>query len=159
MKRFICILLIAMLCLCVTACGESGSDSGATEANQTETQAQTAAPTTADGKFASVADYLSEPSMAALVAEAETSFSNDTISARIYADGDTMVYEFKYLVKLTDDQINQMKGQLEEGLNYDADSFLSDLESLKQHVSVDEPKLFVVYLASDGYEIASKLYT
>ena len=163
MKKVTCIISIALLCLCLAACGETGSGSETFAQEQTATQAETAAPTSSapmlDGKsFDSVEDFLNEPSMAAYVAEAEESFDNDDMSARIYGEGDTMIYEFTYKVKLTDDQIAQLASALNDSISASAEAFSEDLENLRQYVSADEPKVLIVYLAGDGTEITSRLF-
>lgn len=178
MKQLICIALIVFTCLCFAACGDSGSNSSDKASDQTPTLPITTDPTTgivpdettapapvdvpdetqsavSDKMYNSIDEYLQDPSIAADIAAAEAQYNNGFMSSRIYADGDTLVYQYQYTVELTQDQIDQLKVGLEEGVLSNVEAFKGDLESVRENVNVDNPKLYIVYLAADDSVIYS----
>ena len=127
--------------------------------------AATAAPTdateqqTSSKPYDSVDAYLASPEASAAVAQVEAAYKdNEFLSARIYADGDAMVYEYRYKTDMTDDQIAQLKTSLPEQLKSFESVFKSDAKQVKDNVNAADPRVALVYMANDGSVIYREEY-
>ena len=158
MKKIICVLLIALLCLTLAACG---SDSGATAdsssaSDSTQTAAEEFSTVAPENTFASVKDYLDDPKVSGKIKEGMD--DDSTVSMEVYADDDTLVYSYKYKDHIAQEQVPVVKGNLDSALDANTDTYQNVINELKMYVRIDAPKVKVVFLNDDDSEITSKTF-
>lgn len=156
MKRIICVLLIALICVALAACGSNNAtpDSATPDSESATTVMATVAP---EDTFASVSDYLKDPDVSKKIKEG-TEDADSTVSMDVYADGDTLVYEYMYQDHIADDQLATVKENLDSALDANVDTYQNVINELKMYVRIDNPKVKVVFLNDDETEITSKTF-
>ena len=152
MKRIICILLIALLCVGLAACSpkqdntEPASDTASSAVSQTDA-AQSANASSSGKQYATVKEYLDRPDVQSQINSTIESNKSDEMSMSIYAEGDdTLVYD--YLFTQTYDENGVAEGS----------TFTSVAGTLKTYVVVENPKVKVVYRNGDNTVITEKTF-
>lgn len=169
MKRIICVLLIALLCAGLAACGSKQNNqtasSGAqstveSKADATESAASSAASSAssaASAKLASVQEYLDTPEVQAEINDTIKE-AGDTIKIKVYAEGDTLVYDYQFTDHFDDSSLASVKESLDNSLEEKKESFIKVVTTLKTNVDVANPKVKVIYRNDDGNVITERTY-
>lgn len=159
MKRIFCILLIALLCAGFTACG-SDSDSETTASDNPST-----ADTVADEKATSDSVSANEPQYADIDAylqaeydESATEAEDSPITMDVYAEDDTLVYDYTYKKTYSEEEIEQIKSSLNSQLDENSYAFESLANDLDSKVAVENPKIKIVYHNGDGTVITERTF-
>lgn len=164
MKKIICLLLVALLCVGLAACSskpnnENPASNAVASSSQSDdaTEAPAVSSQSSGKPYASVEDYLNTPEVQSEVNSAIE--ANDSgLNLEVYADGDTLVYDYTFTETFDDDTLDVVKDSLDTALEEKASSFESVVTVLKSNVDVENPKVKVVYRNSDGTVITEKTY-
>ena len=114
---------LLVLAMCLTACGS---------------------------KYASIADYVASDEAQKAV---ELLNNMEGLDIKLKADGNKMVYEYKYT---TIEKQAGMESQLKSALEAEKDTFTKAANDLKKQVKVDNPVMTVTYLDKNGDLIYSQ---
>lgn len=176
-----CVMAFAMV-LSLAACGGSPKSSGSSSASsaasskvesseasskassapsEAESSSESSASSTAAGltgeKFASVEEFLEDPTVKSMLETAMGSL-DDSMNVDISGNGGKLVYTFTFSEPLED--VDAIKTALEEQMNGDdfAGTFRGIAASLKDAIEAQDPSVVVTYLNADGTEIYSQEY-
>lgn len=179
MKRFICVLLIALLCVGFAACSKKPSNtepaSGATsdsvssadpQAEATQgSDASSSAVSSAAGsnaaakQYKTVKEYLETPQVKSEVDASVEKNTNDTMSMSVYAEGDdTLVYDYAFKQTYGESEVPALKASLDDSLEKNASTFQDVVTSLGSYISVESPKVKVIYRNGDESVITERTY-
>ena len=110
-------------------------------------------------KFSSVADYVKSDEVKEVLTETRNMLEGTGMSIDIKADGDKMVYTYKYdsieKADLSDAQISA----LESGVEAENDTFQDSADELKKLVKADSPSVVLEYVDANNEVIYSKEFT
>mgnify|MGYP001116225720 CR=1 FL=1 len=170
-RLFACALAFAMV-LSLAACNSDKKDSPSSKApassaatsstadesqpaSTPESQASSAAAPAGD-KYASIAEFLEDPTVSKQLSEMMDSMG-DGMAIDVSADGSKLVYTFKFSEEV---DIETTKAAMEEQMNDTsfATTFQGIAASLSDAIEVENPSVVVTYLAMDGTEIYSQEY-
>lgn len=167
-----CVLAVA-LALSLAACGSKPESSSAAPASSVaasseavsstpassapESKADSSAAAPAEGKYASIQEFLEDPQVSSQL-ETMMSALGDDMDIDVSADGDKLVYTFKFSQEIED--LDATKAAMEEQMKDDsfASTFKGIAASLTDAIEVENPSVVVTYLAMDGTEIYSQEY-
>lgn len=140
---------------------ESSSSSEASTADES-TPESSEAGTPASGKYASIQEFLDDPTVKdQLDAMIEQLTANDdSMAVKVEGDGDKLVYTFTFVgEEYTDEEITAMHDALEEAMSTQGGTFETIAGSLSEAIEVTDPKVVVVYEAENGTEIYSQEFS
>ena len=110
-------------------------------------------------KYSSVADYVKSDEVQQVLTDTRDMLDGTGMSIDIKADGDKMVYTYKYdgleKADLSDAQIST----LESGVEAEADTFQDTADELKKLVKADSPSVVLEYVDTNGEVIYSREFT
>ena len=110
-------------------------------------------------KYSSVADYVKSDEVKQVLTETRNMLDGTGMSIDIKADGDKMVYSYKYdsieKADLADAQIST----LESGVEAEAATFQETADELKKLVKADSPSVVLEYVDANGEVIYSREFT
>lgn len=175
-------MAVAMV-LSLAACGgddkkSSSSESGAGSSSQTSSVAEesssedssaedssaesseAAAP--ASGKFASIQEFLDDPTVKGQLDSMIESLTagDDSMAVDVKGDGNKLVYTFTFVgEEFGEDEISVMSAALEEAMSNQRSTFENIASSLSQAIEVEDPKVVVTYATEDGTEIYSEEFS
>lgn len=167
-----CVLAFALM-LSLAACGGKANNSSTApnssaasseaasstpvSASEPESKAESSTAAPADGKYASIQEFLEDPQVSSQL-ETMMSALGDDMDIDVSADGDRLVYTFKFSEEIED--LEATKSAMEEQMNDDtfASTFKNIAGSLSEAIEVENPSVVVTYLAMDGTEIYSQEY-
>lgn len=164
MKKFTSKLLLVMMVLTMAfglaACGSEKNDSKTnnSQGSVSNTNNQTSSKNQDEAKkaYASVEDYVSSDEVQAVLSEVEGTLSGTGMGIAIKADGDKMIYSYKYdsikKADLTDEQI----AALETSVEAESDTFQDTADELKKLVDADSPSVVLEYVDANNEVIYSK---
>lgn len=105
------------------------------------------------GKYKSVEAYVKSDEVQEIIDSMESQATSMGMSFEVTADGDKMVYTYKY------DDIEKQDGMaesLESAMNQQASTFQESANELKKVVSAKNPSVVIEYVDSKGELIYSK---
>lgn len=167
MKKLTIFAALAMVaCLSAftfTGCGGSNTESTASdtsaqeskteesskteeESSRAEESSKTEEASMVNGKYASIEAYLADPTIKSALDSMIA--SNDTLTIEVKAEGDSLVYEYKYTQTYED--IELMKQSLESSASSVESTMVGVANSLKTCVDVENPTVVMRYLNGDG---------
>lgn len=165
MKKFFAVVICAVMIVSATAC--TGSNKGdnvessaeivnSTVSNDESSQAESNKD---DSKmFASIQEYLEYPNTKKSIETLKSTLSTTLYDFDCYADGDALIYEYKFTKQISDDKLENVKNILDDTFE-DMDSTLSDLmEELLEYVDIENPIISVKYVNNDGSVITEKSF-
>ena len=171
MKRIVCVLLIALICVGFAACSKKQSESGATadsvssaEAQAEATQASDASSSAAGSNtstkyYKTVKEYLETPQVKAEIDASVEKNTTDTMSMSVYAEGDDMlVYDYAFKQTYGENEVPALKASLDDSLEKNASTFQDVVTSLNNYISVENPKVKVIYRNGDESVITERTY-
>lgn len=133
MKKLIRKILVLALCVTavfgLVACGKKDSDSG------------------------KVAEYANQVRNSAQFKSVQSSLKNQNLEVNIKNDGTALVYEYKFLIDMSDSEIKAAKAQIEANSTTVVNTMKSTLDSIKKEAPVS--KVVYVYYAKSGEKITS----
>lgn len=140
--------------------GESSTtvseDSTASSEESTVSSEDSAASSTGDAMFATLADYLADPTVKASIDAEIENQTDDTMTIRVYADGNALVYKYQFTDEydLSDEATKQsVQDALKEGCESEAETFENIASTLESEVGLSGVHVRLVYLNGDGSEI------
>lgn len=141
----------------------SAANDSSSEASSSEESSQ-ASGAPADGTYATVKDFLEDPSVKTVLdaAIAQMVGDNKDIDVSLEGTDDTLIYVFKYSAEaMATLDADSLKAGLAEGLEDEsyASTFEGIASSVSQVVAAGKAKVKVVYATPDGAELASKEYS
>ena len=164
MKKFFAVILCALMLASASACADTSAKKEESKAESIVSQVseeETSAPETtkeessdtkdsSDLKFGSIEEYLEYPeTKKALEQVKETLEATDTLTVDCYADGDTLVYEYKYKQEIPDESLDSVKSYLEESMDTLSASMVPTMKELVKYIDVENPKVVLKYLNND----------
>jgi len=157
MKKIIAIIIAAMMCLVVTACGDKNS--AADESAAAETSASTPAATIASGTqiYDTIEDYINTPDVRNSIDRAKEE-NSDVFTFEYHVEGDTLVYDYTYVKQVDSSALESVKAAQEKSLDSNSDHYSQVVEVLRKNVKADAPKLTINYHNNDGSVIASRTF-
>ncbi len=175
MKRIICVLLIALLCVGFAACSKKQSNtdsaSGATadsvssaeapaEATQASDASSSAAGSNASAKYyKTVKEYLETPQVKAEIDASVERNTTDNMTMSVYAEGDdTLVYDYSFRQTYGENEVPTLKASLDDSLEENASTFREVVTTLNGYISVENPKVKVIYRNGDASVITERTY-
>ena len=76
----------------------------------------------------------------------------------VKAEGNKLIYSYKYSDQINEENLSAVKENLESGLEIQASVFDGILKTLKDEMKISDPSISVRYLNADGSEILTKEY-
>ncbi|WP_303107413.1 DUF4854 domain-containing protein [uncultured Ruminococcus sp.] len=165
MKKFFAVVICAVMIVSATAC--TGSNKGdnvessaeivnSTVSNDESSQAESNKD---DSKmFASIQEYLEYPNAKKSIETMKSTLSTTLYDFDCYADGDALIYKYKFTKQISDDKLENVKNILDDTFE-DMDSTLSALmEELLEYVDIENPIISVKYVNNDGSVITEKSF-
>lgn len=123
---------------------------------QTVVGSDSAADSSAGKTFATLSDYLADPAVKAKLDSDIAAQSDDSMTIKVYADGNALVYEYRYKDEydLSDEATKQsMQDALKEGCEENAETFENIADTLESEVGLSGVHVRLIYLNGDGSEI------
>lgn len=112
---------------------------------------------TEDNKYKSMQEFVESVEFAGIIESLTTVAAQQGLSLGIGADGDCLVYEYKYNEQI---EVNdEVKKQISDEVESFSDTTQSNLELIKDYVDIENPSIKYVYLNADETEIYSKTFT
>lgn len=168
-----CVMALVMVLSLAACSGKSDSSSSASSSSAASSKAdtsseaasapsseaassETGAAATDGTKFASINEFLADPTVSSQL-ESMMSSLGDDMNIDISGDGDKLVYTFTFTEEV---DIESTRAAMETEMNDDsfASTFKDIAASLSDAIEVTNPSVVVTYLASDGTEIYSQEY-
>ncbi len=139
-----------------SAASSEAKESSEAPASSSEAASSEAATPAAGDKYASVDEFLADPTVASQL-ETMMSSLGDDMNIDISGDGDKLIYTFTFTEEV---DIETTKAAMETEMNSDsfAGTFKDIAASLSEAIEVTNPSVVVTYLAADGTEIYSQEY-
>ena len=164
MKRIICVLLIALLCVGLAACSkkqqndtETTSDTASSVASQSD--ATQAAGSSSRKAYATVKEYLDTPEVQSQINSTIESNKTDDMEMSVYAEGDnTLVYDYTFTKTYDENDVAELKSGLDKALEEKGSTFTSVAGTLKTYVAVENPKVKVIYRNGDNTVITERTF-
>lgn len=165
MKRIVCILLAVLFCLSFAACGKSNDtatkDSATNDSATIEGTVSVLPEPSESGesvkKFESVEDYLNDPQVKANI-DAQTEQESDVVKLNVFAQGDSLVYEYTYLTHIEGEKLDAAKKAIEDSFEDSSAVFDQAVEELKKYVAMENPKVKMIYRNDDESVIFEKVF-
>lgn len=158
MKRMICILMTAMLCLSVAACG-ADKDTATNDSAPVSTAAtEAAAEPTVGKRYATVEEYLNDPQVQKSISSQKEK-SDASVTMDVFAEENTVVYAYTYQTHVDDEALESAKSSLDTSLTENASTFYAVIDELEKYVDVDSPAVRITYLNDDGTVITEKVFS
>ena len=164
-EKIFAVVISAVMIVSATAC--TGSNKGdnvessaeivnSTVSNDESSQAESNKD---DFKmFASIQEYLEYPNTKKSIETMKSTLSTTLYDFDCYADGDALIYEYKFTKQISDDKLENVKNILDDTFE-DMDSTLSALmEELLEYVDIENPIISVKYVNNDGSVITEKSF-
>jgi len=115
-------------------------------------------PVKIGGKYSSLSDYLNSSDFKEQFDSAKEA-GGDLLSIECYAEGDTLVYDYKYNTTFSDSVLSTMKDSLETALDSTSSTFESIAGMLKLVINdISDPSVKVIYRNGDGSIICEKTF-
>ena len=108
--------------------------------------------------FASVEDYLNNEQVQESIQKQLDNSTDSSIKMDVYAEGDTLVYDYTFTQAFTESELATVKSSLDSSLENASGTFSDVVKELKTYVNVENPKAKVIYRNSDGAEITERIY-
>lgn len=154
------LLTLSALAGCTSAKTVVGGDTSSTSAESSassEAASEDSTASSADGAmFASLADYLADPDVKASIDAEIEAQTDDSMTIKVYADGNALVYEYQYTDEydLSDEATKQsVQDALKEGCEENAETFENIASTLESEVGLSGVHVRLIYLNGDGSEI------
>lgn len=164
MKRIILSGMILILCLLLAACSnntnstESTSDqSSATESATLQNSPSESAGTVNQGAetevhFSSVEEYVKK----VFGEDAGEVFTTDYMTYKVYADQNTLVYDYTYDQQY--DTVDDIKKKLDESFEAESETTQYLLSELRRCVDAEDPKIKYIFRNNDGTVITEQIF-
>lgn len=188
MKKFIALLLVCVICAAFAACsiktsvetaapaetaasadapaateapdsGSSGNSGNSNDSGNSGSSGNSGNSGMIGNKFASISAYLEDSEWKDTFKSIQDMLG-DMMTVSCYAEGDTLVYDYKYTSTYTSTVLDSITESLEDSLNEDstAQNFTGVAETLQQYVVINDPAVKVIYRNGDDSVIAQKTY-
>lgn len=151
MKRFLCLLLAALFCLSLAACGNNDNGSTPDSASAAQDSSENVK------RYASIDDYLNDPEVQKSI-DSQKKDSGSAVKMDVIAQGDTLVYQYTYAEHIDDNTVASVKQALEASLEDNAAAFTQVISELQKYVDLANPKVKIVYCNDDGSVITEKVF-
>ena len=144
-----------------TASSENSSSQveSAPEESSSEASSSEASSAAANGKYASIQDFLDDPSVKSQLDSMIESLTagDDSMAVKVEGQDNKLVYTFTFVgEEFSEEEITTMHDALEAAMASQAATFEGIASSLSSAIEVSDPKVVVVYAAEDGTEIYSQ---
>ena len=165
MEKLFAVVIYAVMIVSATACTGSNKgdnvESSAAIVNSivSNDESSQAESNKDDSKmFASIQNYLEYPNTKKSIETMKSTLSTTLYDFDCYADGDALIYEYKFTKQISDDKLENVKNILDDTFE-DMDSTLSALmEELLEYVDIENPIISVKYVNNDGSVITEKSF-
>lgn len=168
MKRIICVLLIALLCVGLAACSPKQNNtnpaSGATSASASSVASQSdatqaAGSSSSNKPYATVKEYLDTPDVQSQINSTIEANKTDDMEMSVYAESDDMlVYDYTFTQTYDENGVAELKSGLDKALEEKSSTFTTVASTLKTYVDVENPKVKVIYRNGDNSIITEKTF-
>lgn len=146
--------MLLILCMMSTACSDNANTAQSTAVDSTMTNSvESTTPSSSENMhFSSLQDYIDY-----LFSETdEEDFSNEVMTYRVYADQETLIYDYTYNKQY--DDITGIKEKLDESYDLNIEAVQYMLSELRNNVAVENPKIKYIYRNNDGTVITEHIY-
>lgn len=109
-------------------------------------------------KVKTVEDYLKDKDVQSQMDTLKETMKNSGIDMEVKAEGNKLIYSYKYSDQIDEENLSAVKENLESGLEIQASVFDGILKTLKDEMKINDPSISVRYLNADGSEILTKEY-
>ena len=109
-------------------------------------------------KVKTVEDYLKDKDVQSQMDTLKETKKNSGIDMEVKAEGNKLIYSYKYSDQIDEENLSAVKENLESGLEIQASVFDGILKTLKDEMKINDPSISVRYLNADGSEILTKEY-
>lgn len=109
-------------------------------------------------KVKTVEDYLKDKDVQSQMDTLKETMKNSGIDMEVKAEGNKLIYSYKYSDQIDEENLSAVKENLESGLEIQASVFDGFLKTLKDEMKISDPSISVRYLNADGSEILTKEY-
>ena len=179
MKRVICAMLIALVCVGFAACSskpnntnptisvpssvvslnESSSQSSSSQSSSSRSSSSRSSSSSRQKPYATVKEYLDTPKVQSQINSTIESNETDDMQISAYAEGDdTLVYDYTFTKTYDENDVAKLKSGLDKALEEKASDFTSVVTTLKTYVDVENPKVKVVYRNGDNAVITERTF-
>lgn len=119
-----------------------------------------AAASCGSGKqFSTIDDYAKSESVQSQIESIKDSFS-DTLNVNVYGEGNTLVYEYKYINQIDDSVLSATKSALDKAIESQKSTFVDVAKVIPTLVDVSENDVEVAvrYINADGTLITESVF-
>ncbi len=153
MKKITVLGMLLTLCMILGACSGNPESTEATEHTSAVESIEPTAQNTSDVKqYSSMEEYVD----AVLIDADRDAFTTSYMTYEIYADGDSMVYDYTYITQY--ENVDEIKESIDNSYNPDDETIQTLLSDLQLHVAVDNPKIKYIFRNNDGSIITEQIY-
>lgn len=155
-KRIFALLTMVCLAVSLAACGGD-----ATEETTSDTTSQsTTSSESSDSDLPSLEDYFNSDVMQSFVDTAKSQYEQEGISAKLYAEGDELRYEFSMDdVVTTEEERPALAEALKASTEANAESYASTAAQIKEGVSNDVVIVVVSFFDGEGNELYTQSFS
>lgn len=153
MKKLLAVLLAALMLTAFAGCGDDKTSEKSTASAKADTKKS---DTDSSKKYATLKSFLDDPVNTEGADEAKKVLG-DSAEYKVYADGNTVVYDFRLLTAMDSSMLDSVKASLETSLDTNEEIYKTTVSTIQD--SVDEDiALRIVYHAVDGTVITERTY-
>ena len=82
----------------------------------------------------------------------------DLLDFEVFANGNTLVYGYKYKQTYSQDQVNAIKGNIESSLDSLNDQMMNTIDVVESEFGLENIEIEIVYFNGDGSLIGNKVF-
>lgn len=156
-KRIFALLTMVCLAVSLAACGGNAAQE---ETTSDTTEQSTTTSETSDSDLPSLEDYFNSDVMQSFVETAKAQYEEEGISAKLYAEGDELRYEFSMDdVVTTEEERPALAEALKASTEANAESYADTAAQIKEGVSNDVVIVVVSFFDGEGNELYSQSFS
>ena len=153
-------LAVCLSAFALTGCGEKAESTSQAAAETTVAETTEAEKSSnSSGKFASIEDYLNDPTVKSALDTTINSSSTDDLTLEVKAEDNKLIYEYTYTEVYEADSVELMKESLATASDSFSSTFNGVVNSLEAAVDVENPVVVTRYNNGDGTLIYEQEFT
>ncbi|MCI7658221.1 DUF4854 domain-containing protein [Anaerotignum sp.] len=157
-KRILALCTTICLAVSLAACG--GKDAAQDASTADGSNQSTTVSDTSDSDLPSLEDYFNSDTTQSFVDAAKTQYEGEGISAKLYAEGDELRYEFSMdNVVTTEEERPALAEALKTSIEANAESYANTAAQIKEGVSNDVVIVVVSFFDGEGNELYTQSFS
>lgn len=153
MKKLSAVLLAALMLIAFAGCGNDKTSENSTASAETDI---TKSETNSSKKFETLQDYFDDPVNTEGFEDIKNAMGN-TVDAGVYVEGNTIVYDYRFLTDIDSSKLGSAKETLDTTLDAYESTYKNTVSEIQNTVDEDIT-LRVVYRNADKTVITERTY-